>query len=86
MLSLAPSGPVTSDNAWAVAAALADVRDAGDALADARRALVDLAADTRWRSKGVAALQSLFGELAQRTRAEAADLEDRERELARVAR
>lgn len=73
-----------TDIGWAVVEARRAVGEAVDALADARRELHTLTADTQWQSASFRALNDLLDELRHRSADEVAELHRRQAELAAV--
>ena len=84
MLSFAPVQTGAADAAWAQAAAGRSLRDALDALDEARGSLHRLISDTEWRSDGVDALRALLIDISVRASREATEVRTREAEVAGI--
>ncbi|WP_157559927.1 hypothetical protein [Microbacterium sp. H83] len=81
MHSIAPWETETVVTAWAKSAARRHLREAIDALDDARVRLIGLAEDTEWHSDGVRAMHEKLSDLQRRTAAVAGSVRFRQSEI-----
>lgn len=85
MISIAPVDTLSAESALPLLHALGFARAARASIDDAAVDLIDLAADTRWRSDGVVALRESMSRLRADTRAASGDVDERIHELERVS-